>query len=119
MTRAVLLAGGETWTLLCAGHAGFAPNGPDVLCAGISALTLALDERLRDLAESRRLTGYRRDVKPGAVRLTAAGREDVRGAFETAAAGLSALAERYPDHLSIKRFERRPIHERTHHPAAV
>ena len=119
MTRALFLTGGRMNTLVCAGHAGFAEEGPDVLCAGISALTIALDERLMALMAQRRLTAYRRVVKPGSVRLTAAGDGAVAEAFGTAAAGLSALAKRYPACLQCKRLERRPKHERTHHPLAV
>ena len=67
------------------GHAGAGPRGQDIICAGVSALVIALER-----------------AAPGIVgdgfALFAGGEE---AAYRVIAGGLSALAERYPEHIKM------------------
>ena len=90
---------GLSLRLEAAGHAGYAPAGQDIVCAGASTLMQALvyllagEERARsdawDEPEGPRL----------AVAVQAPVAQWVQGAFELAKAGFTLLAERYPDNL--------------------
>ena len=98
---------GPTLRLEAAGHAGYAPAGQDIVCAGASTLMQALVSLLagEENASS--------DVweEPGGPRLavTAAAPQQpwVEGAFELAKAGFALLAERYPDNLRFSDLSRR------------
>ena len=98
---------GPTLRLEAAGHAGYAPAGQDIVCAGASTLMQALVSLLagEENASS--------DVweEPGGPRLavTAAAPQQpwVEGAFELAKAGFALLAERYPDNLRFADLSRR------------
>ena len=98
---------GPTQRLEAAGHAGYAPAGQDIVCAGASTLMQALVSLLagEENASS--------DVweEPGGPRLavTAAAPQQpwVEGAFELAKAGFALLAERYPDNLRFADLSRR------------
>ena len=68
---------GPTCRLEASGHAGYAPAGQDIVCAGASTLMQTLCALLAAAPQ-----------KPW-----------VEGAFEFAKAGFALLAERYPDHV--------------------
>ena len=90
---------GPTLRLEAKGHAGYAPAGQDIVCAGASTLmqtlvcVLAGEEGAKsdawDEPEGPRL----------AVTAAAPQKPWVEGAFEFAKAGFALLAERYPDHV--------------------
>lgn len=101
-------AAGLSCRMEAAGHAGYAPAGQDIVCAGASTLMQGLvylmageenahSEVLRDADGSPRL----------AVQVDAPCAEWVRGAFELAKAGFVLLAERYPDNICFKDLSRR------------
>ena len=90
---------GLSLRLEAAGHAGYAPAGQDIVCAGASTLMQALVSLLageenarceaREEPEGPHLTVYvNAPVEPG-----------VQGAFALAKEGFALLAERYPDCL--------------------
>ena len=90
---------GLSMRLEAAGHAGYAPAGQDIVCAGASTLMQALVSLLageenarceaREEPEGPHLTVYvNAPVEPG-----------VQGAFALAKEGFALLAERYPDCL--------------------
>ena len=89
---------GLTLRLEASGHAGYAPAGQDIVCAGASTLMQALVSLLAG-------------EKPEGPRLavTAAAPQEpwVEGAFELAKAGFALLAERYPDNLRFADLSRR------------
>lgn len=90
---------GPTCRLEASGHAGYAPAGQDIVCAGASTLMQTLCALLAGEE------GTRSGVwdEPGGPRLavTAAAPQKpwVEGAFEFAKAGFALLAERYPDNV--------------------
>ena len=102
---------GVTRRLTVKGHAGYAPAGQDIVCAGASILMQALvwmtagSEEV-DCAASDGPEGPRISVTASPSRK----REDserLAGGFELAKAGLALLAERYPDHLRFADTSRR------------
>ena len=98
---------GPTLRLEAAGHAGYAPAGQDIVCAGASTLMQALVSLLAG-EESASSDAWE---EPGGPRLavTAAAPQQpwVEGAFELAKAGFALLAERYPDNLRFADLSRR------------
>ncbi len=90
---------GPTCRLEASGHAGYAPAGQDIVCAGASTLMQTLCALLAG-EEGAKSGAW---DEPGGPRLavTAAAPQKpwVEGAFEFAKAGFALLAERYPDHV--------------------
>lgn len=94
---------GVTRRLSVQGHAGYAPAGQDIVCAGASILVQALvwmaaDAGQADCTASDGPEGPRVTVTAGPAAELRQG-ERMAGGFELARAGLALLAERYPDHL--------------------
>mgnify|MGYP000791844813 FL=1 len=90
---------GPTLRLEAAGHAGYAPAGQDIVCAGASTLMQTLVYLLAG-EESAKSDAW---DEPEGPRLAVAAQAPVapwvQGAFELAKAGFTLLAERYPDNL--------------------
>ena len=90
---------GPTMRLEAAGHAGYAPAGQDIVCAGASTLMQALVSLLAG-EENAHSDAF---DEPEGPRLTVTAARPcplwVEGAFELAKAGFALLAERYPDHI--------------------
>lgn len=90
---------GLSLRLEAAGHAGYAPAGQDIVCAGASTLMQALVYLLAG-EESARSDAWDEPEGPRlAVAVQAPVVPWVQGAFELAKAGFTLLAERYPDNL--------------------
>ena len=98
---------GLSLRLEAAGHAGYAPAGQDIVCAGASTLMQALVYLLAG-EESARSDAW---DEPEGPRLAVAAQAPVapwvQGAFELAKAGFTLLAERYPDNLRFADVSRR------------
>jgi len=77
------------------GHAGYGPQGADIVCAAVSALVYALIGDLRQRQLLRELT-----VRPGFVDLSAAG--DCTREFALIAGGIRQLAEQYPRCVAVE-----------------
>ena len=76
------------------GHAGYAPRGEDIVCAAVSALVYALIGALEETGQIRELV-----VRPGFV--TVAAKRDDK-AFRVVRCGVSQIAARYPQCVSVK-----------------
>lgn len=83
-------------TLTAAGHAGAAPRGEDLVCAGISTLlcTLAAQLEQTDAKTCVRL-------EPGFAELRAARTAQTAAAFSFAETGLRLLEAQYPQYVSV------------------
>lgn len=85
------------------GHAGQAPVGHDIVCAGVSALTVALAES----AERRRGKCIVLDIKieKGNARVCAVPRaeyaSELAAAFDTAMCGFKHIGRAYPEYLRL------------------
>ena len=90
---------GLSCRLEAAGHAGFAPAGQDIVCAGASTLMQTLVYLLAG-EESAKSDAWDEPEGPRLAVTAAAPRKPwVEGAFEFAKAGFALLAERYPDNV--------------------
>lgn len=98
---------GPAMRLEAAGHAGYAPAGQDIVCAGVSTLMQALVSLLAG-EENAHSDAF---DEPDGPRLTVTAARPctawVEGAFELAKAGFALLAERYPDNLRFADLSRR------------
>jgi len=90
---------GPTLRLEAAGHAGYAPAGQDIVCAGASTLMQTLVSLLAG-EENVRSGAWDEPEGPRLAVAAAAPQEPwVEGAFAFAKEGFALLAERYPEHL--------------------
>ena len=90
---------GMSLRLEAAGHAGYAPAGQDIVCAGASTLMQALVYLLAGEENARSDAWDEPDGPRLAVSVEAPVEPWVQGAFELAKAGFALLAERYPENL--------------------
>ena len=90
---------GLSLRLEAAGHAGYAPAGQDIVCAGASTLMQALVYLLAGEENAHSDAWDEPDGPRLAVAAQAPVAPWVQGAFELAKAGFTLLAERYPDNL--------------------
>lgn len=98
---------GVTLRLEVAGHAGYAPAGQDIVCAGASTLMQALVSLLAGEESTRSDAWDEPDGPRLAVVADAPQKPWVEGAFELAKTGFALLAERYPDNLRFADVSRR------------
>ena len=93
--------------LEAAGHAGYAPAGQDIVCAGASTVMQGLVCLLAG-EESARSDAFDEPDGPRlAVQADAPCAEWVQGAFELAKACFTLLAERYPENVRFADVSRR------------
>ncbi len=98
---------GMSCRLEASGHAGYAPAGQDIVCAGASTLMQALVYLLAGEPNAKTDTWDEPDGPRLAVQVDAPCEAWVQGAFEAAKAGFTLLAERYPDNLRFADVSRR------------
>lgn len=80
------------------GHAGYAPQGQDIVCAAVSALALALHGWLAAHPEICMWASRDRD---GSARFLFRRTTASRAAYEVVSSGLSSIAAEYPDHVRL------------------
>ena len=98
---------GISCRLEAAGHAGYAPAGQDIVCAGASTVMQGLVCLLAG-EESARSDAFDEPDGPRlAVQADAPCAEWVKGAFELAKACFALLAERYPENVRFADVSRR------------
>ncbi len=90
---------GPTCRLEASGHAGYAPAGQDIVCAGASTLMQTLCALLAGEEGAKSGAWDEPDGPRLAVTAAAPQKPWVEGAFEFAKAGFALLAERYPDYV--------------------
>lgn len=90
---------GPTCRLEASGHAGYAPAGQDIVCAGASTLMQTLCALLAGEEGTKSGAWDEPDGPRLAVTAAAPQKPWVEGAFEFAKAGFALLAERYPNHV--------------------
>ena len=95
---------GRTLTLRVKGHAGSAPAGQDLICAGITALVYGLAqtvwENREQLEEEPQV-----HLSPGDAQIQAKAKppdtKTLKGAFQTAINGAKLLAVHYPEYVQL------------------
>ena len=93
--------------LEAAGHAGYAPAGQDIVCAGASTVMQGLVCLLAGEESARSDVFDEPDGPRLAVQADAPCAEWVQGAFELAKACFALLAERYPENVRFADVSRR------------
>ena len=95
-----------------AGHAGFAPKGLDIVCAGISALTIALSEAVGSVVKPSDADEIMLSFADGEFYLNIGGIKSfeayktIRSVFLMFQLGLSRIAESYPENITLDVFNR-------------
>ena len=89
------------------GHAGYAPAGQDIVCAGASTVMQGLVYLLAGEENAHSEAFDEPDGPRLAVSVDASCEEWVRGAFELAKACFALLAERYPENVRFADVSRR------------
>lgn len=98
---------GLSCRLEAAGHAGYAPAGQDIVCAGASTVMQGLVYLLAGEENAHSEAFDEPDGPRLAVSVDASCEEWVRGAFELAKACFVLLAERYPENVRFADVSRR------------
>ena len=115
MTR--ILYDPEEYRLCVSGHAAAAENGPDPVCAGISALAWALVEAATARKEYNAHLHIDNAMPKIDVQCFPEGKSGKRCIymFEVIMGGLMLIAEADPEHVQIKiGGDRDGVHEKTH-----
>lgn len=95
--------------IFASGHAGFAPAGQDIVCAGVSALVFGTMAYLSDTANAQRAAGRAAVCQPDRgtdwVWIMTRGYSDGmdRHAARQLAAGVRMMAEAYPQNVRLLR----------------
>ncbi len=98
---------GLSCRLEAAGHAGYAPAGQDIVCAGASTVMQGLVYLMAGEENARSEAFDEPDGPRVAVSADAPCEDWVRGAFELAKACFVLLAERYPENVRFADVSRR------------
>ena len=85
----------QSFVVLFTGHADYAPKGCDIVCAGVSALAMALSARLDACCDH-----YKVDTSDGRVLMKGEGKDALQ-AFLTITAGCEVMEQEYPDYIAI------------------
>lgn len=92
--------------MTASGHAGFAPEGKDIVCAGVSALSYAAAEYLTKMYQFGRLEEEPVIVmKPGEIRLECepilTAQAEAEHVFRFLEIGCRLIAESFMDNVSV------------------
>ena len=94
--------------LTAKGHANYAPEGQDIVCAAVSILVLTAAERLMDMHKTNRRI-YKKPIvvtEKGFARLKAEstfiGNTRINEVFSVICCGLRHMAEEYPENVSYR-----------------
>ena len=86
------------------GHSGYAPEGSDIVCAGVSSLMQTLDIGLKDVLRVSPRTSV--DERRGHMSVEISRADDRTDIlFQTIFAGLKAMEESYPSYLKVLEVE--------------
>lgn len=89
---------GKELALCMEGHAGFAEQGKDIVCAAASMLGQALVSALGGVSG----ITFNMRISPGKLYVEATSTPETRAMFKVAAAGLSDLTKKYPQNVSFR-----------------
>ena len=89
----------EQNSIKASGHAGYAPNGYDIVCAAFSALSLTLDIAVKKLTKDKIMI----DLENGKMeaqwqQVSPEGRLLINAYIE----GVQALAANYPEYINVQ-----------------
>ena len=88
--------GGSRHHIHITGHAGYAPAGSDIVCAGVSALSFALLGHLRQTG-----TAAEAACRKGELTLRCDRYDETDVAFDMALTGYQLIAKTYPQYVEV------------------
>lgn len=81
------------------GHAGYAPVGQDIVCAGVTTLTQTLIKSLEDLTEDK----IQYKISPGRVDINYGNlSEKAKNLADSFFVGISMIVNEFPENVRIK-----------------
>lgn len=81
------------------GHAGYAPHGQDIVCAGVTALTQTLVESLKTLTGNE----IKYDMSPGRVDIEIENPdEDAQLLMDSFLVGIEMIADEFPEYVRVE-----------------
>ena len=90
--------------LTAEGHAGGGPKGQDIICAGISALAMALLNQL--IEETGELTEWSENAEEGRIRIRidppVCIEDRIRDYYRVIMTGMKAWEQAFPENISIE-----------------
>ena len=89
-----LISHGKTLSLSAVGHAGYAPDGSDIVCAGASSVILGLSAALSG-------NDVHTEISSGFALIRCADTRDARACFRVAQKALELIAAEYPKNLKL------------------
>lgn len=97
MIRAHYCKDCDSHSLTITGHAGYAEEGRDIVCAAVSATVYNLLGYLEYHGDE--VDCITSSVARGGVTIYCEGGEDISTVFELTAIGLDQISQKYPDHV--------------------
>ena len=93
------------YTLAVVGHAGQAPAGQDIVCAGVSALVGSLAKMLEQNRPQCERLGILLEQGCGCITVhpSCDFKEGCQRAFETVLCGLEQIAKQYPSYIRLEK----------------
>lgn len=86
-------------TIKVRGHAGYAPRGQDVVCAGVTALTQTLVESIEGLTGNE----IKYDMSPGRVDIKIKDPdEDAQLLMDSFLVGIDMIADEFPEYVRVE-----------------
>lgn len=94
----------KAYRFVIKGHCGYAPSGKDIICAGCSALCLALAQTIKDSA-SHLQQKPKIKIGNGRAYIEFIPKDEYKNSFDTAVytiiEGFRVLENEYPDYIKI------------------
>lgn len=86
-------------TIKIRGHAGYAPRGQDIVCAGVTALTQTLVESIEGLTGNE----IKYDMSPGRVDIEIKDPdEDAQLLMDSFFVGVEMIADEFPEYIRVE-----------------
>lgn len=86
-------------TIKVRGHAGYAPQGQDIVCAGVTALTQTLVESLETLTSNE----IKYDMSPGRIDIEIMNPdEDAQLLTDSFLVGIEMIVDEFPEHIRVE-----------------
>lgn len=80
------------------GHAGYAEAGKDIVCAGVTALTMSLVKSINDLTDDK----IEYEISPGRVDIHCGNLSEAEKLLvDSFFIGICLIAEEYPDNVRV------------------
>lgn len=102
MTEVKFDYNGDIRKVEISGHAGYAEQGKDIVCSGISTLSQAYMYFIQELEQKGKAIMVSLLMAEGNFFMVSRAKSpEAEGAFEMLRVGLEAMADTYPDNLKI------------------